>query len=229
MLQPKKKITKRQLKEDALITSYAKARAFYDAHKRTISMSITAVAVVTIALVVYVKNRQENSESALARLGAIATYYDNGQYQLAVSGIPERNLPGLAAIVEEFGGSPGGEIARFYLADAYYQLGQYDQALSHFENFSAPNPTLEASRLSGIAACHEALGHYGDAAEHFERASAVDSDGALAAENLNHAARNYALAGDREKAIQLYQRVKKDYPASSFGRDAERFIAELSV
>ena len=175
------------------------------------------------------KNRQENSDAALARLGAIASYYDNGQYQLAVSGVPERNLPGLANIVEEFGGSPGGEIARFYLADAYYNLGEYGQALDNFENFSAPNPILEASRLSGIAACYEALGNHAKAAEYYERASAADKEGALAAENLSHAARNHALAGDRERAIQLYRRLKKDFPASTFGRDADRFIAELSV
>jgi len=229
MLQPKKKITKRQLKEDALVTSYAKARSFYDEHKRTISMGITATAVVVIALVVYIKNRQENSDAALSRLSAVVSYYDNGQYQLAVGGVPERNLPGLASIVEEFGGSPGGEIARFYLADAYYKLGEYDQALTQFEDFSAPNPTLEASRLSGIAACHEAQGRYAEAAGYYERASTADKKGALAAENLYNAARTYARAGDREKAIQLYQRLKKEFPTSSFGRDADRFIAELSV
>jgi tetratricopeptide (TPR) repeat protein len=148
MLRPKKKITKRQLKEDALVTSYAKVRSFYDEHRRTISISITAAAVVIIALVVYVKNRQENSDAALARLGAIQTYFDSGQYQLALAGVPERNIPGLAAIVDEFGGSPGGEIARFYLANVYYKLGEYDQALSQFEEFSAPNAILEASRGS---------------------------------------------------------------------------------
>jgi tetratricopeptide (TPR) repeat protein len=229
MLRPKKKITKRQLKEDALVTSYAKVRSFYDEHRRTISISITAAAVVIIALVVYVKNRQENSDAALARLGAIQTYFDSGQYQLALAGVPERNIPGLAAIVDEFGGSPGGEIARFYLANVYYKLGEYDQALSQFEEFSAPNAILEASRLSGIAACHEALGRYAEAAEQYERATAADKEGVLAAENLNNAARNYALAGDRERAIQIYRRLKKDFPTSSFGRDADRSIAELSV
>jgi TolA-binding protein len=68
-----------------------------------------------------------------------------------------------------------------------------------------------------------------DAAEYFEKAATKFSKDVNAAENLNNAARNYGQAGDKEKAIELYKRIKKNYPATVFARDADRFIAQLSV
>jgi tetratricopeptide (TPR) repeat protein len=229
MLRPKKKITKRELKQDALVTTYAELTSFYEKHKKNISLAVTVVVVIIIAGVVYFKNRADNNEKALTQLGAVMQYFDNGQYQLAIDGAPERNVPGLKSIVENYGNSHGGDIARFYLASAYYQVGNYDEALKAFEDCSPGDELLVTSRLSGIGASYEAKGMHRDAAEWFEKAATKHSKDVDAAENLNNAARNYAQAGEKEHALELYRRLKKQYPTTTYGRDADRLIAELSV
>ena len=229
MLRPKKKISKKELKQDALITTYAEITSFYERHKRNISIAITALVVVIIAIGLYFKNRSDNNEAATTSLGSIYSYFDSGQYQLAIDGVPEKNIQGLKAIVENYGSSRAGEIARFYLASAYYQLGSYDEALKDFEDCSPPGELLSVSRLSGIADCYEAKGDHLKAGENFEKAASKDSRDVNVAENLNNAARNYAEAGEKDKALELYRRLKKNFPATTFGRDADRFIAQLSA
>ena len=49
-----------------------------------------------------------------------------------------------------------------------------------------------------------------------------------APENLQRSALNYATAGKREKAIELLQMLKKEFPNSSYSRDVDRYIAEYS-
>ena len=229
MLRPKKKITKRELKEDALITSYVKATTFYEKHKKNISIGITALVVLIIGSVVYMKNRSDNNERAMTQLGEVYHFFDNGQYQIAVDGVPERNISGLKSILENYGNSPSGDLARFYLANAYFQLGKYDDALKLFDDFSPGDELLVVSRLSGIASCYEAKGMHKEAAEYFEKATTKYAKDITAAENLNNAARNYAQAGEKEKAIEMYKRLKKKYPATGFAREADRYIAQLSV
>jgi TolA-binding protein len=68
-----------------------------------------------------------------------------------------------------------------------------------------------------------------EAASSFEKAATQYPKDVSAAENLNNAARDYGQAGDREKAIELYKRIKKNYPTTAFARDADRYIAQLSV
>ncbi|HEX9005746.1 MAG TPA: tetratricopeptide repeat protein [Bacteroidota bacterium] len=229
MLTPKKKISKKELKEDALVSTYVKATTFYEEHKRIISIGVTAFAVIVIALIVYGKNRADNNTNASTALGNVYQLFDNGQYQLAVDGVPERGIKGLKAIVDDYGNSKAGEIARFYLGTAYYHLARYDEAIEQFKQASLSDETLEISRLSGIACAYEAKGMPKEAAEYFEKAAAKNSKDVNAAENLNNAARNYAQAGDKGTALELYRKLKKTYPSSPAARDADREIAALSL
>jgi tetratricopeptide (TPR) repeat protein len=229
MLKPKKKIAKRELKQDTLLTSYVKVTTFYETYKKQISIGTTAFVVVVIALVIFFKNRATNNEIALTQLAAIHQIYDAGQYQQAIDGIPAQNLKGLKETVDAYSGTKGGDLAEFYLADSYFQLGKYAEALEAFKSSGSSEALVEASRLAGIAACHEALGHFADAGSYFEKASGEDPTEGTAAEHLNSAARNYALAGDKERAVEILKRLKKNYPTTSYGREADRFIAQLSV
>ncbi len=229
MLRPKKKITKKEIKKDALITSYMQLTAFYERHKKYISTGVTVLVIVVIAVVVYMRNRSENSQKAATELGEIYPYFDNGQLKIAVDGVPERNVTGLKRIVDEYGSTDAGNLARLYLGDAYYRLGNYDDALAEYEKFSPPEDFLAVSRLAGIGACYEAKSMPRDAAENFEKAASRYPKSQTVAENLNSAARNYARAGDKEKALELYRKLKKNFPTSTYGRDADRFIAQLSV
>jgi TolA-binding protein len=229
MLRPKKKLSKREIKEDALITSYVKATTFYEEHKKNISIGITVLVVAVFVVVVYMKNRADNNEKALTQLGTIFQMYDAGQYQAAIDGVPEKNIPGLKSIVENYGNSRAGDLARFYLANAYFNAGHFDEALTNFEDCSPPGELLEVSRLAGIAACYEAKGDHRKAAEAFEKAATKHGKDVNAAENLNNAARNYGQAGEKEKAIELYKRIKKNYPTTTFAREADRFITQLTV
>ncbi|HTR99142.1 MAG TPA: tetratricopeptide repeat protein, partial [Bacteroidota bacterium] len=88
---------------------------------------------------------------------------------------------------------------------------------------------LSVARLSGLGACEEAKGDDRKAAAQFEKAATQYPSDVDAAEYLNDAARDYGLAGEKEKAIELYRRIKKNYPTSAFARDADRFITQLSV
>jgi tetratricopeptide (TPR) repeat protein len=229
MLKPKKKISKRELKQDALITTYMKVQTFYDKHKKAISIGTTTMVVVVIAIVVFVKNRADNNERAVVQLAAIHQMYDNGQFQTAIDGVPERNVAGLKVIVDNFGSSRTGELARFYLADAYFQLGKYTEALENFQDCSPSGDLLKSSRLAGIAASHEALGNHKEAGNYFERAAAKDPTEGSMAEHLHNAARNYAQAGDKERALDLFRRIKKNHPTTTYGREADRYIIQLSV
>jgi len=229
MLKAQKKITKRELKQDALLTTVVKATSFYEQHKKNIGIAVGVLAAIVVGSFIYAKNKADNNEKATAALGKVYTYFDNAQYKIAVDGLPERNIMGLKAIVENYGNTDSGNLAKFYLAGAYFELGNYDEALKYFEDFS-PNDQLTAvSRLAGIAGCYEAKGEFEKAAEYFEKAALNYPNDVDAAENLNAAASNYALAGKKERALELYRKLKKDYPTTAFGREADRHIARLSA
>ena len=229
MLRAQKKISKRVIKEDTLVTTYFKAQTWYDENKKRISTIGGLVIVVVLALWFYSNNVHANNDRATTDLARVFTFYDNGQYQIAILGVPEKNVAGLQSIVDNYGGTTAGNLAKFYLANAYYNTQNFDKALEYFKDYSGGNALLETSALAGIGACYEARADYKKAAENYEKAALKNGDDPNAAENLVYAARNYGKSGDKERAVDLLKRVKKDYPASTAARDVDRYIAEVSA
>jgi tetratricopeptide (TPR) repeat protein len=229
MLKPKKKITKKELKQDTLITSYMKVTGFYDTNKRWINYGAIALVVIVVGTAVFLKGRATDNELATTKLAVIHQFYDNGQYQAAIDGAPERGLVGLKSIADQYGSTHAGDLARFYLADSYYQLGKFAEALEAFKEYSPSDDLLKASRYAGIAACSEALGNYTDAGKYFEDAAGSEQTDNSIAEDLSNAARCFAQGGDKSRALDILKRIKKNYPTTTAGREADRFITQLSV
>jgi len=234
MLSPKKKITKKEIKKDPLISTLDNTTAFYYEHKKNISYAITALIIIVVGIVVYTNNRRANNEKAASELGKVFSIYDLGandsrQYKTAIDGQPDRGVMGLKAIVDNYGSTESGELARFYLATAYLNLGQYDNALKYFDSFSSSSDFLKAAAYAGLGQCYETKNEYVKAAEYFERAAGVSSSTAMTPEYLNSAARCYGTAGEKEKAVTLLKRLKKEFPTSTFARDADRYISQFSA
>ena len=229
MLRAQKKISKRVIKEDTLVTMYFKSQAWYDQNKKMVSTIGGLVIALAVVVWFYSNNVRANGERATAELGKVFAFYDNGQYQIAINGIPERNINGLQSIVDNYGSTTAGNLAKFYLADAYYNSQNYDKALEYFNDYSGGNSLIENSATAGIGACYEAKGEFKKAAEYYEKAALKNSDDPNAADNLVNAARNFGKSGDKDRAVELLKKVKKDYPTSTAARDADRYIAEVSA
>ncbi len=229
MLRAQKKISKRVIKEDTLVTTYFKAQTWYDENKKRISTIGGVVLVAVLALWFYSNNMRANNERATTDLAKVFSFYDNGQYLIAINGIPERNIAGLQSIVDNYGSTNAGNIAKFYLANSYYNTQEFDKALKYFDDFSGSTSFLTNSALAGMGACYEAKGDFKNAAENYEKAALKNAEDPNAADNLTNAARNFGRAGEKDRAVELLKRVKRDYPTSTAARDVDRYIAEISA
>ncbi|CUT02396.1 tetratricopeptide repeat protein [Candidatus Chrysopegis kryptomonas] len=227
MIKPRKKIKKQELKEDTLVLTYYKAREFVEKNKKILSYVLTGIIIIIAGIIIYRNNLKAENERAEALFSKIISYYDNGDYKTAIDGIPQRNIQGLKYIVENYGGTNAGEIATYYLANAYFMLGDYDNALKYFKEYDGSDKLLLSASLAGIASVYEAKGDYRKAAEYFEKAAQKFKENILVPEYLYNSARNYKLAGEKEKALRLYERIKKEYPNFSKIRDVEIYIASL--
>jgi len=227
MFKPRKKITKKELKQDKLVTWYFEINDYITKNQKLIStIGISILVLILLVFFLFIKPQKENEELASTALGNIIGFYDFRQYQLAMEGIPERNVIGLKKIVEEYGSTKAGEIAKIYLGNCYLVFKDYDNALKCFDDFDGSENLFKVSALAGKATVYEAKKQYNEAAETFEKAASKASNELQTPENLINAARNYNLAGNKQKAIELIEKVKNDYPQSVYARDCDRYIAE---
>jgi tetratricopeptide (TPR) repeat protein len=227
MLKPKKKITKKELKQDKLVTWYFKFSEWTSIYQKKITTgALILLGLILILYFVVIKPNQENKEIASTALANVMGFYDYRQYQIAMEGIPERNVIGLKSIVSEYGSTEPGEIAKVYLGNCYFLLKDYDNALKYYQEFSGSNKLYKVSALAGVASVYEVKKNYKEAADYFEKAAEKAADEIQTPENLFFAARNYNLANDKKKAVELLEKIKTNYPKSYYSKDIDRFIAE---
>jgi tetratricopeptide (TPR) repeat protein len=227
MLKSRKKITKKELKQDKLVTWYFKVSDQAQKYQKQITTGvISLIVVVLLVFFLFIKPNQENEELASTALGNISTFYDYKQFQMAMEGIPERNIIGLKSIVSEYGSTKAGEISKIYLGNCYFVMGDYDNALQNYDDFSGSEKIFKVAALVGKAAVYEAKGQYAEAGSEFEKAAAKAKDDIQSPEIYLNAARNYGLAGNKKKAVELIEKIKLNYPTSTASKESDRYLAE---
>lgn len=229
MLAKKKKLSKKQIKEDKLVTTFYNARKFYDDNQSRVLMVLGAVAAIIVVIIWYNSKVSQDNISAAAELSRMYSIYESGAYQEAIDGRPGTKITGLRSIVDNYGGSEQGETARIYLANSYFFTGDYVNAKNEYDNYSGSNKQLVASALAGIAACYEGEGDFASAAEYYLKAADVNEYNPMNADNLLNSGKNYIRSADNENAENVLKRVKDNYSQSAAARDVDRYLALVNV
>jgi TolA-binding protein len=217
-----KRLTKRQIREDPLVTWTAKIETYSATHGKRVVMALGAVAL-AIVLGFVLRGARRGAELAAAELLAQA------QYQLW-SGSPAQAAELAAQVIERSPGTRSGRIAYLVRGDAFLQTGDAEGALEAFRNFLGREKRDKLLRLSarrGVAVALENAEKYAEAAAAYEELAHEGKPGTMAAQDLLAAARSRERAGDPAKARTLYQEVVDSYPKETSASDAKLRLVEL--
>ncbi|MFC2085095.1 hypothetical protein ACFLS9_08565 [Bacteroidota bacterium] len=225
MLAKKKKISKKHIKEDKLVSTYYKVQKFYEDNQSKIFIVGGILAVIIIAVFWYTSKIEQDNLSATTALSRILSQYETGSYQAAIDGTPGTNIIGLAKIVDDYGGSEQGETTRIYLAHSYYYLGNIDEAMEQYNDYSGSNELLIATALAGKASCYEVKEDYESAADSYMEASSVSSSNPQNPDYLLNAGINYIKSNSYDDAKESLTILKKEYKNSNLANNADKYLA----
>jgi tetratricopeptide (TPR) repeat protein len=225
MLQKKKKLSKKEIKEDKLINFYKTAVVFFEKYKNKIFTYAGVLVVVAAAVYFYVNQKAETNEKAGLELSRIMTIYDQGSYLEAIEGKQGTNIIGLKRVVEEFSGTENGETAKIYLANCYSFLGNYNEAFQYYDDYSGSIDYFKAAALAGQAGFYASEGNYEKAANLFLQASKMSKINSQNPDYLLNAGINYLKVGEKEEAKILFNQIKEDYTTSLANREVDRYLS----
>lgn len=225
--QSKEKSSRKELREERLVTLYAKAWMFFDENRNLVYGMLAGLVVLTLGIAGYAYYLSVQQAEAEQHLAQVARTYEQGNYRQALDGTG--NTPGLLAISQDYGGTQAGNLATYYAADALYRLGEYDRALELFRAFDKTDDFIGASAYAAQAAIHENRGEYEQAAELYQQAAAQFPNSLTTPKYLMSAGRAYEEAGDYASAITMYERIQDEYPDSNQAQDIGRYLARAEA
>ncbi len=227
MLQKKKKITKKEIKQDTLVTTYYKAYNFFLENQAKILIGIAAVALVIVSIIIYSNKKSNDNLAAANLLSKVIPLYDAGQYQQAIDGIKAQNIVGLKNLVENYGSTEQGEVAKIYLANCYLFLGKIDSAYEMFKDYGGSNPILKAASLAGQAAYYETKKEYEKAVDAYQEAAKLSKENPMNADYLLKAGINLLKLNKKTEAKSIFEIIKKEYKNYPEVREVERYLVQV--
>lgn len=200
-----KRVHKKSLKEDQLVTTTFKLTEWAQAHFNQVIIGVVAL-VALVAVLVFAANSRENSaRQAERQMGAALSLLQQGDVRAAKGTFQQ--------IYENHGGAQSAA-ARFFKAECELREGNYQQAIDDYDAYLArvkDYPLFEASAIVGKAYAFEGLENYGEAAPLL--ASAVEKLPAGDPRRLDaafSAGEFYARLGQSSEARKYFDIVIKD-------------------
>jgi TolA-binding protein len=221
MLKPKKKLTRREIKEDKLVTTWFKATEYLEQHVREALYILAGVVVVIVGIVLYNRSKVEAEESASVEFARAKTEYTNRNYAAAIDILKN--------VITNYSGTKSATVAIIYLANAYMQNKDYENAGKYYRQYlddEGDDPILSVAAAAGVAATFDERGNYAEAAKLYEKAANDFEDSYRAPQLLMSAARCYKLTGQPEGVRRVGQNLLDKYPKSGLADEVKLLMAE---
>lgn len=197
-------------------------------------MSYVLLALLVIGLVIYGYRAlimQPRAEKAAEMIAQAQERFEaeNPDYVLALEG--DANGAGFLEVIEQYGSTPSGNLAKHYAGICYLQTGDLDQAAAYLAKYSTvkglPGALINAQNygLQGDVAVEK--GDYARAVKFYDKAIKATDNNLTAPMYLRKAGLAARANGDAKQAAGYFERILNDYPASMDAREAEKLLGTV--
>lgn len=207
-----------------------RARDFWTRYQRPVIIGLTAILVLVGGYFGYkYLVQQPKEQKASEAMFKAQQYYQSDSLQLALNG--DGVNPGFLRIIDNYGGTKSGNLARFYAGSAYLGLGNAANAEKYLEDFETDSRLIQARAYKLLGDAYAEQGKNGDALEHYKKAARhFEEDDQNASEYLFMAAYFAArVQKNNKEAIDLFTELKEKYPRTQYGFEADKYLAQLGV
>jgi len=220
----KTRLTKKQLKQDKFISTTFELAEFLQEHTRKAVIGLIVVVVLAAAIIYYMNYSSHRETRAINLLMNGQTAYKAENYPLAISD--------LERLRREFSDTRIGDEAMFMLADAYYQMDDFERSrdvlYDFFDKYSYSSPfSYKAYTVMGCAL--ENLTSYKEAADSYIKAAESARFDYQRVGSRIDAARAFIMAGEQERAIQEYQHILDTFPEEQETDRVAMLMAEIEA
>lgn len=207
-----------------------RARDFWTRYSKPIMTALLALLLLIGGYLAYkFLIQRPNEQKAAEAMFKAEDYYRADSLRAALNG--DGVNPGFLKIISSYGGTKAGNLARFYAGSAYLQLGDNANAVKHLDDFETDSRQVQARAYKLLADAYAGQGKNGDALESYKKAARHYEDDEQASSEYLFLAAYFAdrVAKKQKEAIDLFKELKRKYPRTQYGFEAEKYLAQLGV
>ena len=196
-----------------------KAEMFVLKYKKTFIAVILIIILVAAlkAFGVFDSKSKESSEANQAIAYCEYKTFD-ADYETALYG--DDYNTGLLEIIKNHEGTSAENKANLYAGINFAKQGQYDEAIEYLSKYSGNDNIIAPKVKQTLGNCYSHIGDYDKAISLVLEAASMANNIAVTPACWRDAAAMYEAQGDIEDAMELYNKIKDEYPNSPIANEA---------
>jgi tetratricopeptide (TPR) repeat protein len=212
---------------DALVEQFSKTEEFFQRHRNLVLGVLGAIILVVAGILGYRYYVSTQDDIAQREMYQAVFYFEQDSLTQALNG-DGLNF-GLLDIIEDYGATEAGNLARFYAGTSYLKLGEYQNAIDQLRAFNSSDLLVQARTFALIGDAYMELGNYVDAADHYQRAANYKPTENISSQYLMKAALAFEKQSDNAAAIASYNKILNNHFGSPEYQNAKKYKARLET
>lgn len=205
----------------------SKSEQFIEKHQKKLSYAVIGILLIITAIFAYNKYiLKPNELNAQNNIFVAQHYFNLDSFELALNG--DGNYDGFLDVIDEYSGTKAGNLAKYYAGLCYRKLGNYEEAINYFEDFSPGDFHLSSLKYSVIGDCLLELKRLEEAAENYLKASTISPNNYSTPIYLFRAGLVFQKLENYDRAIEVYERIEKEFPQSLEAHDIQIYISRAN-
>ena len=212
---------------DALENKLEDVGDFFQQNRNIVLGVISAVVLLIAGFFGYRAYVSSQDETAQIELFPSIYKLEADSLKQALNG--DGRTPGLVSVADNYGSTPGGNLAKFYAGLGLLKQGKYDEAIEHLDDFKSSDLLVQARAYALLGDAYMEKKSYDEAADYYRKAADYKSNKFFTPGYLMKLAIAYEQAKQNDKAISTYNDIIENYAQSAEAVSAKKYKSVLEA
>lgn len=189
--------------------------------------ALTLIVVVIAGYFIYQSQfRAPAEQKAVEAMWKAEEYFRQDSASLALNG--DETNAGFLKIISRHGNTKAGNLAKFYAASAYMQLGDFNNAIKYLKEFSTSDKMISVRAAGLLGDAYAETGKMEEAVQQYRKAGTQFPDDSYnSSEYLFRAGLLYQNLGKNKEAVEMFKIIKDKYASTERGVEIDKYLARL--
>jgi tetratricopeptide (TPR) repeat protein len=210
---------------------------FYEKNKKAITYGGGALLVIIAAFCYYkFMYLPEQEAEASNEIFWAQNYFEIDSFNIALKGgkmvmAPEgqKTMMGFEQIADDYSSTKTAGLANYCAGICLLRTGKYEAAIERLENYNGNDEMVAPIAIGAIGDCHLELNQVDDAISHYLKAADKSKNNFTTPLYLKKAGFAYEQKSDFKEALNVYERILKEFGTTETGKEIKLDIAKVKA
>ena len=201
----------------------AKSEQYIEKNKKALIIVASAIVVIGLGIWAYIGLVANPRQVRAAEdMFPAEQHLNEGNYELALNG--NDNHLGFLDIIDQYGCTKSGNLAKYYAGVCELNLGKYDEAIGHLKSYKGRDIFTGAMALMMIGDAYCEMEDFSQAVNYYGKAVNASDDAVVTPAALWKQGMTFLSMGEKEQAKSCFEQIKQNYPQSIEYNEADKYI-----